>query len=118
MTTTTVAHAARLGFGALITALALSGQAWAQNLTRPIPEDTRRGDIRHVQDMVMAIDGKQMRLAPGANIRDRNNFIIMPAALPPDGALADYATDFNGQVFRVWLLTEEEAARPKKKPAR
>lgn len=84
---------------------------------RPIPDDTKRGVISHVQEMVISIDGKNLRLAPGANIRDRNNYIIVPTALPPNGALADYTVDPGGQVFRVWLLTEDEAKRPKKKPA-
>ena len=115
----------RFGFGlvqtlttACVTALFLAVLAAAPALaqSRPIPDDAKRGVMSHVQDMLVSIDGTTMRLAPGANIRDRNNFIIVPTALPAGGALADYTLDANGQVFRAWLLTEEEATRPKKKP--
>ena len=98
-------------------AIALAAGSAAAQL-RTIPDDTKRGVIRHVQELMVSIDGTNVLLAPGGNIRDRNNFIIVPSALPPNGALADYTVDADGQIFRVWLLTEEEAAIPKKKPAR
>lgn len=84
---------------------------------RTIPDDSKRGVIRHVQELMVSIDGKNVLMAPGGNIRDRNNFIIVPTALPPGGALVDYMLDMNGQVFRAWILSEEEARRPKKSPA-
>jgi hypothetical protein len=81
--------------------------------SRLIPEAARRGLIRHVQSQVISIDGNPAYLSPGANIRDTRNLIIVPTAMPPDGALADYLLDVNGQVHRVWLLTPEEAAVPR-----
>ena len=113
-----LAAAARQAMAAAVFALLLglaASRALAQG--RPIPDDSKRGVISHVEGMVVSVDGKNLILAPGANIRDRNNFIIVPTALPPGGALADYTVDPSGQVFRVWLLTEDEARRPKKKPA-
>jgi hypothetical protein len=77
---------------------------------RNIPEDAERGDIRHVQDMVVQIGGKTQRLAPGAQIRDAQNRLIVPAALPA-GAPVRYVLDGAGMVRRVWVLTPEEAAR-------
>lgn len=87
----------------------------AAGQTRPISADARRGVIQHVSDLIVTVDGDQKRLAPGATIRDRRNLIIVPVALPPEGSLADYVLDANGQILRVWLLTEEEAARPKRR---
>ena len=81
--------------------------------SRLIPDAARRGFIRHVQSQVISIDGNPTYLSPGANIRDTRNLIIVPTAMPPDGALADYLLDINGQVHRVWLLTPEEAAIPR-----
>ena len=80
---------------------------------RQIPADTLRGWVRHVQASVITIDDKPMNLAPGANIRNQQNLIIVPVSLPGEGALAEYQLDASGQVLRIWLLTAEEAARAK-----
>jgi len=50
-------------------------------------------------------------LAPGAQIRNAANLIIVPTALPPD-ALVRYLVDAQGMVMRVWILTPQEAAQP------
>jgi len=53
--------------------------------------------------------GKQtLRLAVGARIYNERNLIIMPATAPAKASVL-YKTDFNGQVSRVWILTDEEA---------
>ena len=77
---------------------------------RSIPKDARAGEIRHLQGTVVEIDGAQQRLAPGAQIRDASNRIILPIAIP-SGTLAKYLVDASGQVHRVWILTPEEAQR-------
>ncbi len=94
----------------------LCGAAAAQ--VRTLPPDTERGFIRHVEGMSVSINGRPMRLAPGATIRGQDNLIIVPTALPADGALAEYLVNRDGEVSRVWLLTPDEAKRdrPKKKP--
>ena len=89
----------------------------AQAQLRTLPDNTLRGVMSHVQDVIVSVDGKALRISAGGNIRDRNNLIIVPSALPPGGALADYVLDMNGQISRAWLLTDEEARRPRKKPA-
>lgn len=94
----------------LLAALALGQLAQAQILQRPIPADARLATIQHVQDMVVSLNGTRILMAPGGFIRDSNNLIIVPSALPRDGALARFTLDASGQVFRVWLLTREEAA--------
>lgn len=108
-------------FGAVLKLLAVAALAGTATLAaaqgRPLPDDSKRGVMRHFQEMLVSVDGTTLRLAAGGHIRDRNNMIIVPTALPPGGALADYVLDMNGQISRAWLLTEEEARRPKKKPA-
>ena len=96
----------------LICALALPTAVLAQ--TRLIPDTARRGHIAHVQGPIVQIDGQQMRLSAGAQIRNRDNLIIVPTSVPP-GALAKYVLDAAGQIHRVWLLTPQEAAAPDKK---
>ena len=93
----------------LLAALCLVA-AGAQAQLRTIPAETKRGEIRHVQDMTVAINGVEQRLAPGAQIRDPSNRIVLPAALPA-GAQVRYLVDAQGQVHRIWLLTPAEAAK-------
>ena len=95
-------------------ALACAGTTFAQ--LRTIPDDAKRGQIRHVREMVVDIDGIQARLSPGAQIRDRDNRIVLPAMLPADAQLVKYLVDQAGMIHRVWIMTEVEAAKPDKKP--
>ena len=89
--------------------LALASPAQAQ--FRTLPQEAKRGEIWYVQDMQVEIDGRPMRLAPGAQVRDAGNLILMPSALPA-GALVKYVLDAQGNVFRVWILSPQEAAQP------
>jgi len=98
----------------LIAALAFAlSSAHAQ--LRTITAEAKRGQIRHLHEMIVEIDGKPARLAPGAQIRNASNLIVLPAALPP-GSQVKYTLDREGMVVRVWILTPEEAARPDRKP--
>ncbi len=78
---------------------------------RTIPDDAKRGVLSHLQDMTVQIDGAPIRLAPGAQIRDASNRIVLPSAVPP-GSLVKYRVDGDGFVKQVWILTPEEAAQP------
>jgi hypothetical protein len=102
----------RAAYLVLLQALA-AATAFAQTRPVPIPEDARRGVIRHVKQMAVAVDDKIVQLAAGAQIRNQQNLIIVPTAIPPNGAWADYVLNQNGEIFRAWLLTPEELARPK-----
>jgi len=91
-------------------ALLLLAASLASAQVRSIPEDAKVGQIRHLQEMLVEIDGTPQQLAPGAQIRDTSNRIIMPTAIPP-GTLVKYLVDAAGQVQKVWILTPEEAQR-------
>jgi hypothetical protein len=86
----------------------LSASAYAQ--LRSIPDDAKRGEIRHLQDMVIAIDGVPQRLAPGAQIRDAANRIVVPAAVAA-GTEVKYVLNDEGLVRQVWILSPAEAAK-------
>ena len=77
---------------------------------RTIPKDAQLAEIRHVQANIIELNGHQVPLAPGAQIRDTSNRIMMPTALPA-GALVKYRLDPSGQVREVWILSREEAAK-------
>lgn len=88
---------------------ALSAGAQAQ-LLRTIPDQAKQGEIRHLQEAIVSIDGVQQRLAPGAQIRDEHNRLVVPTAVPA-GAQVKYLLDQAGLVRQVWILTPEEAKR-------
>ena len=91
---------------ALFIALLYAGLAAAQ--LRTIPADAERAEIRHVQSHSVELNGQRAELAPGAQIRDAANRIIVPTALPA-GALVKYRRDASGHVREVWILTPQEA---------
>jgi hypothetical protein len=84
--------------------------ALAHAQVRSIPDDAKRGEIRHVQEAIVSIDGVQQRLAPGAQIRDQDNRLLVPTALPPR-AQVRYLLNNEGLVRQVWILTPAEAKR-------
>ena len=86
----------------------LPGAALAQ--LRTIPEDAKRGTIRHVVEMDVLIDGVRERLAPGAQIRSAGNTVILPLAIPADAPVR-YRRDVDGRVRQVWILSPEEATQ-------
>ena len=77
---------------------------------RTIPQDAQRAQIRHVKANIVELNGVQAPLAPGAQIRDASNRIIIPTSVPA-GALVKFRLDENGQVREVWILTPTEAAQ-------
>src|SRR5687767_14991667 len=80
---------------------------------RTIPPDAVHGKIRHLQAMLVEIDGEEQLLSPGAQIRDAGNNLILPMSLPAavsERAEAKYVRDGTGSVHRVWLLSEREIA--------
>jgi len=97
---------------ALLPALLWAVWVLAQTRPNPIPQDSKRGYIRHVQEMAVTVDDRAMQLAAGAIIRDQQNLVIVPVTIPREGAWAAYNVDRDGQIFRVWLLTPDELARP------
>jgi hypothetical protein len=93
---------------ALLLALAHLAPAAAQ--LRTIPKEAKLGVIRHLQGMVVEIDGQPRQLSAGAQIRSLQNRIIVPSALPA-GVVVKYLYDSQGMVHRVWIVTEEEAVQ-------
>jgi len=94
----------------LAAAVLLCASATVLAQLRTVPADAKRGEMRHLQDMTVQIDKTQARLAPGAQIRDIHNRLLLPAAVPP-GSIVKYQADAQGIVHRVWILTPQEAAQ-------
>jgi hypothetical protein len=92
----------------IASACVLSASAQAQ--LRSIPGEAKQGEIRHVQEAIISIDGVAQRLAPGAQIRDESNRLVVPTAVPA-GAQVKFLLNDEGLVRQVWILTPTEAAK-------
>jgi len=97
----------------LLAALAALLAASAGAQLRSIPPDALRGQLTHVTESIVTIDGRTMKLAPGARIRSQQNRLVVPAEVPR-GTLVEYTLDRDRLLDRVWILTPAEAARPNK----
>jgi hypothetical protein len=98
-------------FAIAVLVASAAGAALAQPTLRTIPDDAKRGVMSPVQGMTVEIDGKQIELAAGAQIRDGNNMIVVPTGLPPKGVVR-FQLDPDGKVRRAWILSPQEAAQP------
>ena len=103
----------RLMLALLICVLGWPVAAIAQ--VRQIPDGAKRGSMVHIRESLVEVNGQQMRLSASAQIRSRDNLIIVPMSLAP-GAPVKYTLDASGLIHRVWVLTAEEVAAPDKKP--
>ena len=92
---------------AIVLALGQLSPALAQ--LRTIPKDAKPGVMSHLRDMLVEIDGKPRQLAPGAQIRDPENRLLVPASLAQQSTVR-YLIDGEGLVHRVWVLTPREKA--------
>lgn len=77
---------------------------------RPIPTETVKARMDPPYEGQVGIGGKLLRLAPGAQIRDTHNRIVMSNAVQQP-VVVRYQVNDQGDVARVWILTAEEAAQ-------
>ena len=92
-----------------VTLLLAAGTAAAQ--LRAIPDEARRGEMRHLHELVVELNGTPVRLSPAAQIRDEANRIVMPTTLAQP-VRVKYLADPQGHPTRVWILSPTEAAQP------
>ena len=95
-------------FVAAMLALVCATQACAE---RHFPEQAKRGDMKAYVYPSMKIGDKVYRLAAGSRIVNQQNLIIMPASLQIQAAPVMYILDTSGNLSRIWLLTDDEAAQ-------
>jgi hypothetical protein len=81
----------------------------AAQTVRDFPPDAKRARFSVVQFPTVQIGRDTLSLAPGAQIRDTTNQIIMATSLSGRYRVL-YTLDSYGQVYRVWLVTDEEWA--------
>ena len=81
----------------------LVGSSWA----RDFPTQAQRGAVTAFNHPVITIGKKAIRLVPATRIRNEQNLIIMPSAMPPKAEVM-YRLDFSGNLQDLWILTPEE----------
>ena len=77
---------------------------------RVVPKQAQRGEMVVQGPMSVQINGQTLTLAPGAQIRNAANLIVMPSALLAPVQVR-YLQDPTGAVARVWILSDQEAAQ-------
>ena len=82
---------------------------------RAIPKEAQYGEIRHLESMVVELNGKPVQLSPGAQIRDTSNRLVLPTSLT-EKVQAGYMLDGAGLLYRVWILSPEEQKAVPPKP--
>ncbi|WIM04591.1 MAG: hypothetical protein OHM77_07695 [Candidatus Nitricoxidivorans perseverans] len=78
---------------------------------RMLPQNAPRGEMSPPGAMGVEIDGRFLRLSPGVQIRDPRNMMIYPNMVRQPVPVR-YLTDASGSVYRVWILSAQEAAQP------
>jgi len=91
-------------------ALAAAGPAAAQ-MPRAFPANALRGELLITQPPEALLNGRPVRLSPGARIRGTNNMLQMSGALVGVPLLVHYTVEPSGGVHTVWILSTDEAAR-------
>ena len=88
--------------------LLLPTAALAQGALRTIPGDATPATLRHISDSVVEVDGVRRQLAPGAQIRDTQNRVVLPMSLAQP-RLVRLIADPDARIRQVWVLTPQEA---------
>jgi hypothetical protein len=84
--------------------------AWA--FERPFPQNAKRGTMSPAVYPEITIDGETRHLSAGARIWNQNNRIEMPAYLRGSDLAVNYTENAQGDIDRVWILTDSEASHP------
>ena len=106
---------------ALLRLAVLLGAVWLALLTlsqaalaeRQLPKDAHFGEMTRFEYPRVTIGNRTFHMAPGGKIYNQQNFVIMPAAMPPRAKVL-FELDTAGHLSGLWLLTAPEAERYKK----
>jgi hypothetical protein len=98
----------RLLISCLLAVTVLSAYAF----DRPFPQNAKRGVLKLGAYPNITINDKAYRLSAGSRIWNQGNLIQMPSSLTDDKYLVNYTQDMQGEVDRVWILTDVEAKMP------
>ena len=90
----------------IILLVTLSHPVFGQQV-RNFPADSKLGNLTAVSFPVFTINGQQIQMGAGGQIRGVDNLIILPNMASYTG-LIRYQLDISGNLHRVWFLTPDE----------
>ncbi len=91
----------------LIMVLCLLAQPAFSQQTRKFPPNSQLGNLTAVAFPHFTINGQQMTMGAGGQIRGIDNMIILPSTANYIG-LIRFQLDTMGNLHRVWILTPGE----------
>ena len=80
-------------------------------MARAFPVDSRKGELVPPLQQPVLIDGLAYNAAPGLQVRNEQNLIVMPNSLMNSVPIR-YQLDPFGNVWRIWILSAAEQAAP------
>jgi hypothetical protein len=78
---------------------------------RNFPANAQRGVMAASVYPQIMINGQIQTLSPGAKIFSKKNLIVMATSLLDNAYTVNYTVDAQGNIDRIWILTEEELAQ-------
>lgn len=95
---------------ALPLALAASCLVAQAQQHRPFPATALRGELQITQFPDALLNGKPVRLAPGARVKNDVNLWVPPAGLTGRKLMVHYTVESSGLLMDVWVLNPVELA--------
>jgi hypothetical protein len=92
----------------LVSVLVGIAAAPAQAQGRPIPDTARLATLKLGVFPDAELNGKAIKLGPGARIFNRDNMLVIPAPLQGVTHAVAYVTGSLGEVISVWILNDAE----------
>ncbi len=106
-----------LACGALVS-VALPAAAQVEpglGMNRPFPEAALRGTLTLSTTAEAVLNGKSIRMAPGMRLFSPQNTLIMAHTVLGQTFKVNYVLEAStGMLHAAWILTEREAAQPRK----
>ncbi len=84
-------------------------------MNRPFPEAALRGTLTLSTTAEAVLNGKSIRMAPGMRLFSPQNTLIMAHTVLGQTFKVNYVLEAStGMLHAAWILTEREAAQPRK----
>lgn len=96
----------------LLATFGLAAATAHAQVKRNFPTDSLRGRLGVINPPEAVLNGAPARLAPGARIRGQNNMLATTGAFAGQSFVVNYTIDMQGQIKDVWVLTNDEIAKP------